>query len=91
MTIRRARLIHLISNARLLNSGTFTIIATRYGKELGGTEGQFQLTLGGLAGDVSAELTTLDLPPGDIEVTLVWSTNADLQLLVRDPIGGICL
>ena len=78
----------LISNARLLNSGTFTIIATRYGKELGGTEGQFQLTLGGPAGDVSAELTTLDLPTGDIEVTLVWSTNADLQLLVRDPIGG---
>ena len=78
----------LISSARLLSSGTFTIIATRYGKELGGTEGQFQLTLGGLAGDVSAELTTLDLSPGDIEVTLVWGTNADLQLLVRDPIGG---
>lgn len=78
----------LISNARLLRSGTFTIIATRYGKELGGTEGAFQLTLGGIANDVPAELTTLDLPPGDIEVTLAWGTNADLQLLVRDPIGG---
>ncbi|MDE2858596.1 MAG: hypothetical protein OXN94_12205 [Chloroflexota bacterium] len=78
----------LISNARLLSSGSFTIIATRYGMELGGTEGQFQLTLGGPASDVPAELTTLDLPPGDIEVTLVWGTNADLQLLVRDPIGG---
>ncbi|MCY4017811.1 MAG: hypothetical protein OXG39_00235 [Chloroflexi bacterium] len=78
----------LISNARLLRSGSFTIIATRYGKELGGTEGQFQLTLGGPASDAPAELTTLELPMGDIEVTLVWGTNADLQLLVRDPIGG---
>ena len=78
----------LISNARLLSSGSFTIIATRYGKELGGTEGQFQLTLSGPASEVPAELTALDLPPGDIEVTLVWGTNADLQLLVRDPIGG---
>lgn len=78
----------LISNARLLSSGAFTIIATRYGMELGGTEGQYQVTLGGPASDVPAELTTLDLPQGDIEVTLVWGTNADLQLLVRDPIGG---
>lgn len=78
----------LISNARLLRSGNFTIIATRYGKELGGTEGQYQLTLGGAASGAPAELTTLDLPLGDIEVTLVWGTNADLQLLVRDPIGG---
>ncbi|MCY4538046.1 MAG: hypothetical protein OXE52_07425 [Chloroflexi bacterium] len=78
----------LISNARLLSSGSFTVIATRYGKDLGGTEGQFQLTLSGPASDVPEELTTLDLPPGDIEVTLVWGTNADLQLLVRDPIGG---
>ena len=77
----------LIGNARLLSSGSFTIIATRYGMELGGTEGQFQLTLGAAASDVPAELTTLDLPSGDIEVTLVWGTNADLQLLVRDPIG----
>ena len=78
----------LISNARLLTSGAYTIIATRYGKELGGTEGQFQLTLSGPGSDAPVELTTLDLPEGDIEVTLVWSTNADLQLLVRDPIGG---
>ena len=78
-----------ISNARLLNSGTYTIIATRYGKEIGGTEGQFLLTLSGLTGDVSQDLTALDLPEGDIEVTLVWGTSADLQLLVRDPVGGV--
>ena len=77
----------LIENARLLNDDTYTIIATRYGKELGGTEGQFQLTLSGPANDVPLELAALQLPQGDIEVTLLWSTSADLQLLVRDPIG----
>lgn len=77
-----------ISNARLLNSGSYSIIATRYGMELGGTEGQFQLTLSGPASNAPVEIAPLDLPPGDIEVTLVWATNADLQLLVRDPIGG---
>ena len=78
----------LISNARLLNSGVYTIIASRYGKELGGTEGQFQLTLSGPGSDVPSALTELALPDGDIEVTLLWGTSADLQLLVRDPIGG---
>lgn len=78
-----------ISNARLLNSGTYTIIATRYGQEIGGTEGQFQLTLTGLTGDVSQDLTALELPEGDIEVTLLWGTSADLQLLARDPVGGV--
>ena len=77
----------LISNARLLTSGVFTIIATRYGHELGGTEGAFELALDGIDAAVADELTALELPAGDIEVTLVWSTTADLQLLVRDPIG----
>ncbi len=76
-----------ISNARLLSSGTYTIIATRYAKEFGGTEGQFQITLTGPSSDVTAQLTSLDLPQGDIEVSLYWSTSADLQLLVRDPAG----
>ena len=79
----------LIENARLLNDDTYTIIATRYGKELGGTEGQFQLTLSGPADDVPLELAALQLPQGDIEVTLLWGTSADLQLLVRDPIGEV--
>jgi hypothetical protein len=76
-----------IINLRLLNDGTYTIIATRYGKELGGTEGQYQLILSGPSGDVAPELTDLQLPQGDIEVTLLWNTSADLQLLVRDPVG----
>lgn len=76
-----------IVNARLLSTGAYTIIATRYGKEIGGTEGQFQLTLSGPTSDVAAQATDLNLPQGDIEVSLFWSTSADLQLLVRDPAG----
>ena len=67
--------------------GAFTIIATRYAKDIGGTEGQFQLTLTGPTSDVAAQATSLDLPSGDIAVSLFWSTSADLQLLVRDPSG----
>ncbi len=77
----------LVADARLLNSGTYRIIATRYGKEAGGTFGQFQLTLTGPSGSATTALSQLDLPQGDIEVGLFWSTSADLQLLVRDPLG----
>ena len=77
----------IIANARLLNSGTYTIIATRYAKDIGGTEGQFQITLTGPTSDVAGQLSDLNLPQGDIEVSLFWSTSADLQLLVRDPLG----
>ncbi len=76
-----------IANARLLSSGAYTIIATRYAKENGGTEGPFQLVLTGPSSDVAANATSLNLPQGDIEVSLFWSASADLQLLVRDPAG----
>ena len=76
-----------IANARLLSTGAYTIIASRYAKEIGGTEGAFQITLTGPTNDVASQLTDLNLPQGDIEVSLYWSTNADLQLLVRDPAG----
>jgi len=76
-----------ISNLRLPNDDTYTIIASRYGKELGGTEGQYQLVLSGPSDDIPVELLDLQLPQGDIEVTLLWDTSADLQLLVRDPVG----
>ena len=77
----------LITNLQLLSDGIYTIIATRYGKELGGTEGQYQLTLTGATSNVAPELSEFQLPQGDIEVTLLWNTTADLQLLVRDPVG----
>ncbi|MCY3866841.1 MAG: hypothetical protein OXG68_15490 [Chloroflexi bacterium] len=76
-----------IVNARLLSTGRYTVIATRYAKEIGGTVGQFQVTLSGPTSDVADQATSLDLPQGDIEVSLYWSTSADLQLLVRDPAG----
>ena len=75
-----------VADTRLLSSGTYRIIATRYAKEVGGTIGQFQLSLTGATGGGSA-ISQLNLPQGDVEVGLYWSTSADLQLLVRDPLG----
>lgn len=77
----------LISDARLLSSGRYAIIASRYAKEAGGTVGPFQLSLTGPTGQAAPQASTLNLPQGDIEVSLFWSTGADLQLLVRDPAG----
>ncbi|MCE2470518.1 MAG: pre-peptidase C-terminal domain-containing protein [Anaerolineae bacterium] len=76
-----------IADARLLSSGRHTIVATRYAKEAGGTVGPFQLTLTGPTGQAAPQVSTLNLPQGDVEVSLFWSTGADLQLLVRDPVG----
>ena len=76
-----------IVNARLLSTGRYTVIATRYAKEIGGTVGQFEISLSGPNSDVASQAISLDLPQGDIEVSLYWSTSADLQLLVRDPSG----
>ncbi len=76
-----------ISDARLLSGGRHTIIATRYAKEAGGTVGPYQLTLTGPTGQAAPQVSTLNLPQGDVEVSLFWSTGADLQLLVRDPAG----
>ncbi len=77
----------LVTDARLLSSGSYRIIATRYAKEAGGTFGQFQLTLTGPTGNAVALGSQLNLPQGVVEVGLYWSTSADLQLLVRDPLG----
>ena len=76
-----------ISNARLLSTGVYTIVATRYGMDHGGTVGAFELTLGGATDTAASPASALDLPQGDIEVSVFWSSVADLQLLVRDPIG----
>ena len=77
-----------VTNVRLLNTGTYYLVTTRYGKDLGSTEGEFVLTLTGPTETVSqVDLTSLGLPEGDTQVLLTWNTNADLQLLVRDPVG----
>ena len=77
----------LIANVQLLSGGSYTIIASRYAMDYGGTQGSYQLTLSGAGSDVASPISGLNLPPGDIQVSLFWSTGADLQLLVRDPIG----
>jgi len=95
-----------LRNSLLPVAGSYTIVASRYGLTIGGTEGDFNLTLSGpatpgaettdAAGLLTATLVpqalpddvqALDLPAGNIEVTLVWNSAADLQLLVRDPAG----
>lgn len=76
-----------ISNVRLVDGGTYYIIATRYGKELGGTEGEFALSLTEGVAFTPTDITELGFPVGAISVLLTWNTNADLQLLVRDPVG----
>ena len=73
-------------NALILPAdGVYTIMATRYGKDVGGTEGEYTLSMSG--SDIPAELLNSGLPPGNIQIFLQWDTNADLQLLVRDPFG----
>jgi len=77
----------LLERVRLVQTDTYYIVATRYGKELGGTEGEFELLVSAPELALPPQIFDLELPQGDIAVLLTWSTGADLQLLVRDPIG----
>lgn len=72
---------------RIINQDPYYIIATRYAGKLGGTEGEFVLSVGEPSSDVISQNLNLNLPDGDIQVILTWDTSADLQLLVRDPVG----
>lgn len=74
-----------IASGLLTETGTYTIVATRYAKRIGGTEGTFALTLSST--QVQLPEGFADLPRGPLEIRLLWQTNADLQLLVRDPAG----
>src|SRR5690606_30963756 len=38
--------------------------------------------------EIQQQLAALGLVRGDIEIALLWNTGADLQLLVRDPVGA---
>ncbi|MBK9750408.1 MAG: PPC domain-containing protein [Chloroflexi bacterium] len=76
----------LISNALLPAAGDYTIVASRYAKALGGTEGAYTLSLNTQATDLPEAF--LNLPRGLLEVRLLWNSNADLQLLVRDSSGN---
>jgi uncharacterized protein YfaP (DUF2135 family) len=84
-----------IQNFSVIVAGTYSLVATRYGQALGGTEGGYTLTLTGAVtatatGTQTATVqvpTFADVPRGSVEVSLQWSTAADIQLLVRDPQG----
>ncbi len=74
-----------INNALLTQPGTYTIVATRYAKRVGGTEGTYAVTINAQATNLPEEF--VNLTRGSLEFTLVWNTDDDLQLLVRDPAG----
>jgi hypothetical protein len=82
-----------IANTTLVLTGTYKVIATRYGQNIGGTEGGYGLTLTGQVAASSIGVQTAavpnlpNLPKGSIEVILQWDTAADVELLVRDPRG----
>lgn len=78
-----------IRSQTLNANGQYLLVATRYGQTVGGTEGNFTLSLTAGADllGVPQSLVDLALPNGEIEIALLWDTNADLQLLVRDPSG----
>lgn len=73
---------------RLPVDGTYTVMVTRYGKNFGGTAGEYELLMTASTASIPQDVLDLGLPTGDVQVTLLWSTNADLQLLVRDPSGA---
>ncbi len=75
----------LINGVLLPTSGRYTIVATRYGKGIGGTEGTYTLTFSTQASNLPEQFAAL--PRGSLEVRALWYTNADLQLLVRDSSG----
>jgi len=76
----------LISGALLPVDGTYTIVATRYGKRIGGTEGNYNLTITSQV--LNLPEAFLNLPRGSLELRLLWNNAADLQLLVRDSAGN---
>ena len=76
-----------ISNQRIVQDGTYIVVATRYGKEVGGTEGEFSLVVTESTSALPDNVANLVVPDGDIQVYLTWDNNTDLQLLVRDPVG----
>lgn len=74
-----------MNDVLLPNSGTYTVVATRYAKAIGGTEGEYTLTIGSASAGLPEAF--LALPRGSLEVRLLWNTAADLQLLLRDAAG----
>ncbi|MDQ7037424.1 MAG: PPC domain-containing protein [Anaerolineae bacterium] len=56
----------LINNIRIIQTGNYVVVATRYGKGVGGTEGEFELLVSETSAALPAAIADLNLPPGDI-------------------------
>ncbi|MBI5931635.1 MAG: pre-peptidase C-terminal domain-containing protein [Chloroflexi bacterium] len=82
-------------------AGIYTVVVSRYGQVIGGTEGAYTLSINtgqqvangtpvATNGTPTTPIVTTDsnLPAGSVEVLLTWATDHDLQLLVRDPLGN---
>lgn len=79
----------LVSPFSVLAADTYTALVTRYGKDVGGTEGRYEFIVSSdQTAAIPPEIANLNLTEGDIQAVLIWNTNADLQLLVRDPAGA---
>jgi len=82
-----------ISSQFLENAGAYTVVATRYGQTIGGTEGEYSLIVNSATATDGGQqafddvLLSQEVPDGLIEVSLLWNSGADVQLLVRDPLG----
>lgn len=77
-----------ISPFTVLTADTYTVLLARYGKDVGGTEGRYDFSVtSGQNAAIPPEIANLNLTEGDIQAVLLWNTNADLQLLMRDPAG----
>ncbi len=92
----------LIANQVLGADGTYTIVATRFALGIGGTEGNYSLSLtrgrtintaatavpnATAAIAVATSELGAGLPKGSIEAHLTWNARADLRLWIRDPQG----
>ena len=81
----------VIANLALPASGTYTIVVSEWSGEAGNYELELTLVSGGGETTTTTEgsTTTLTVPEelgtGDVQITLLWSSAADLDLLVLDP------
>ena len=76
----------LISSMLAPAAGEYRIVVSRYAKQIGATEGEYQVTLSASGLDLPADFSA-NIVPGSLQMILLWDTDADLQLLVRDPAG----
>ena len=78
-----------ISGLRLPTDNVYTILATRYGKDIGGTEGTYELAVS--SSELPEQLATLNLPSGDIQITLNLGNRRRSSAIGTRPLRQFCL